>query len=85
MNDIVYIMIKKYMDTLSYLGYINNDRVFRILVMEFLREILSNEYSKTITETEHRDIERAISCLEGSSCEFTFLHRETYPTIFTES
>ena len=73
------------MDTLSYLGYISANRVYKILVMEFLREILAGDYSDTITESEHRDIEKAISCLEGSSCEFTFLHRETYPTIFTES
>jgi hypothetical protein len=57
-----------YFNALTQFGYKKQDDVNRLLVYSFIEEFLTGEMRYYITEEDYKLIERALSCLYGSSC-----------------
>ena len=60
--------LNDYFNTLSKFGYKKQKDVDRLLIYSFLEELLMGEARYYITEADYRTIERALTCLYGSSC-----------------
>lgn len=67
LND-VFKSVSTYFNTLAQLGYKKQTDVEKILVYNFIGEMLTGEMRYFITEEDYRKIEQALSCLYGSSC-----------------
>lgn len=64
----VFDSLKFYFNALSIFGYKNQNNVDKLLVYNFIEELLTGEMRYFITEDDYRIIETALSCLYGSSC-----------------
>lgn len=60
--------IKKYFDSLTYFGYKSPGEVNKLLAYIFLGDLLTGFLRYYITEEDYQDIQKALSCLYGSSC-----------------
>lgn len=58
----------KYFHTLSNLGYKKNTEVNKLLVYLFLEEILFGVWSCFVTDSDYKDLDKALYCLYGTSC-----------------
>ena len=67
LND-VFKSVSIYFNTLTQLGYKKQTDVEKLLVYNFIEEMLTGEMRYFITEEDYRKIEQALSCLYGSSC-----------------
>ena len=67
LND-VFKSVSIYFNTLIQLGYKKQTDVDKLLVYNFIEEMLTGEMRYFITEEDYRKIEQALSCLYGSSC-----------------
>ena len=66
--DNVFSSIESYFNALSYFGYKKNSDVNKLLIYNFLSEMLTGEMRYYITEEDYRNIEKALYCLYGTSC-----------------
>lgn len=66
-ND-VFNSVNSYFNALTQFGYKKQDDVNRLLIYNFIGEMLTGEMRFFITEADYRLIEQALSCLYGSSC-----------------
>lgn len=57
-----------YFNALTQFGYKKQGDVNKLLVYNFIEEMLTGEMRYFITEDDYRLIEQALSCLYGSSC-----------------
>lgn len=57
-----------YFNALTQFGYKNPQDVNRLLIYNFIGELLTGDMRYFITEEDYKTIERALSCLYGSSC-----------------
>ena len=64
----VFKSVSIYFNTLTQLGYKKQPDVEKLLVYNFIEEMLTGEMRYFITEEDYRKIEQALSCLYGSSC-----------------
>ena len=60
--------ISTYFNALTQFGYKKQSDVNKLLVYNFIGEMLTGEMRYLITEDDYRLIEQALSCLYGSSC-----------------
>lgn len=70
MNDLLYESLKRYFTTLSKLGYVNYNNVYKILVLIFIDELLNSNC--IISKDDYKSIDSAITCLQGSTCFIPF-------------
>lgn len=66
-ND-VFNSIGTYFNALTQFGYKKQEDVNKLLVYNFIEEMLTGEMRFFVTEADYRLIEQALSCLYGSSC-----------------
>ena len=64
----IYKSVTHYFDTLSVLGYKKQSDVDKLIVFNFIGELLTGEMRHLITESDYRKMEQALSCLYGTSC-----------------
>lgn len=57
-----------YFDTLSKFGYISYKDVYKLLVLDFVKELTSSGFSYFITEDDYKHLQNMLYCLFGSSC-----------------
>lgn len=60
--------INTYFRTLTHFGYKKQSDVNKLLVYNFIGEMLTEEMRFFITEEDYKIIEQALYCLYGSSC-----------------
>ena len=60
--------ISYYFNALTQFGYKKQSDVNKLLVFNFIGEMLTKEMRYFITEKDYRTMEQALSCLYGSSC-----------------
>ena len=63
-----------YFNALTQFGYKKQSDVNKLLMYTFIEELLTGEMRYYITEEDYRLIERALSCLYGSSCLIPYPH-----------
>lgn len=57
-----------YFNTLTQLGYKKQSDLDKLIIYNFIEEMLTGDMRFYITESDYRSIEQALSCLYGSSC-----------------
>lgn len=78
-TDVAVKALQKYFTKLSYLGYIKDEDVKKILVLLLLEELLNQWYS-FVTENDYRIISRSLYKLFGSNCIISFPDYIRYQT-----
>lgn len=68
MDEMVYEALTRYFTTLEKKGYMSYDNVFKLLVLNFYKDFVYNDYRGLITKEDYRLIERALNCLYGTTC-----------------
>ncbi len=58
--------VNRYFSLLSHTGYAHYDKVYNLLVMVFIEEILCGPMSEFITEEDYKVITKGINCLYGT-------------------
>ena len=67
LNDVLRSM-GYYFNALTQFGYKKQGDVDRLIIYNFIEEMLTGEMREFIKESDYRTIERALYCLYGSSC-----------------
>lgn len=60
--------LDSYFNTLRYLGYKKQSDVNKLIIYNFIGELLTEDMRHFITESDYRNIEQALYCLYGNSC-----------------
>lgn len=60
--------LDKYFEVLKHTGYYNYKDVKKLIVLDFIRDILSDTYNMYITEEDYTSITDLLYCLFGSTC-----------------
>ena len=68
MDDIIYNAITQYYSVLHKMGYYAYKDVYKMLVLCFYRDFVFNDYRGILSRKDYHEIEKALSCLFGSSC-----------------
>ena len=68
MDNFIYSSITHYYEALNKLGYYKYGDVFRLLVLNFLRDFVFEDYRARLSREDYHEIEKALNCLFGSSC-----------------
>lgn len=68
MDNQVYESLVRYFTMLSIYGYKSYQEVYKVLVLLFINELINNDFYGIMTEADYRDMENAVSNLEGRSC-----------------
>ena len=68
MDEAVYDALMKYYAALGKIGYIKHADVFGLILLCFYRDFVFEDYRAVLSYDDYRDIDRALSCLFGSSC-----------------
>lgn len=58
--------IDNYYDVLENTGYIPYSQVYKLLVLSFIEEMLTEEMSEFISEKDYRSISKYLDCLYGT-------------------
>lgn len=68
MDKLIFNALCHYHQALERLGYYSYGDVYKLLVLVFLRDFVYQDYRGILTEPDYRLIEKALSCLYGTSC-----------------
>lgn len=68
MDEMVYDALSKYFTTLEKVGYVPYSDVYKLLVLNFYKDFVFNDYRGLITKDDYLLIERALNCLYGTTC-----------------
>lgn len=60
-----YNSLGRYFSTLSYTGYKSYNKVYSLLIMIFIEELLCGPMSEFITEEDYSTISNGVNCLYG--------------------
>lgn len=60
--------LSTYFKLLTQLGYVKQSDVYKLLVYNFIGELLTEDTKVYISEEDYKSIEQALYCLYGSSC-----------------
>lgn len=69
MNDILQSLergFEKYYNTLSKLGYVSIDNVYKLVIVTWINDVLAGRYDMMVSEEQYRILENIYSCFEGS-------------------
>lgn len=80
--DQLFKALNSYFNSLSYFGYKKQSDVNKLLVLDYIYEILTGNMRYYVTEDDYRWIERALSCLYGSSCLVPYPQYANNDTLF---
>lgn len=70
MDNLLYIILTKYFMLLSKTGYKNYKDVYKLVVFTFLYDIMNNEFTQDISDSDKDLITNLMNCLNKSTCEF---------------
>ena len=68
MGEFVYNAISQYYTALEKLGYYRYGDVYSLLMLCFINDFVYSDYRGVLSKEDYRIIEKALSCLFGSSC-----------------
>jgi len=68
MDEIVYEALYKYYHALELKGYMSNIQSYKLLILSFYMNFISNDYRGIISKEDYSLIEKALNCLYGTSC-----------------
>ena len=68
MDNVIYNALCHYYRALERLGYYSYGDVYKLLVLVFLRDFVYQDYRGILSMADYRTIEKALSCLYGTSC-----------------
>lgn len=74
--------IKRYFNALYKLGYKNYNDVAKLLVLLFIEELLTSEFSFYITEEDYKSITNVIYCIMGNNCLIDLPSYATWDSLF---
>ena len=77
--------LRRYFNALSKLGYKNYSDVAKLLVLLFIEELLTSEFSFYVTEEDYRSITNALYCIMGNNCLIDLPSYTTYDSIFHDN
>ena len=72
MDKLLYNTLVRYFNTLSYTGYVKDATVFKILVIQFIQELFTNEFKYYITKEDIVLMKELLYQFIGSTCEISF-------------
>lgn len=76
--------IIKYFNIVSKLGYKEYNDVYKVLILIFIEELLTSDFSYFINEKDYKTISNSINCLLGSSCLINMPLYNTYDSLLHE-
>lgn len=68
MEEILFQSLSNYFSTLTRVGYVSNIDTERLMIFDFIYELLDGECKGFITEKDYLEIHKALYCLYGSTC-----------------
>ena len=68
MDEMVYNALDRYFHALELKGYMPNSDVYKVLLLSFYNDFISNDFRGYITEEDYSLIGKALDCLYGSTC-----------------
>lgn len=68
MDEMLYNILCRYFSILGNTGYVSYDQVAKLLVLNFYRDLLLEDYHGLLTNEDILMIEKAFDCLYGSTC-----------------
>ena len=68
MDEMVYEALSRYFGTLEKTGYMSYNNVNKLLVLNFYKDFVYNDYRGLITKEDYLLIEQALNCLYGTTC-----------------
>ena len=71
-NKLLANALDTYYTSLSSIGSMPNREVNKLVLLDFLAEVLSDDYDEIFTEEEFRILTSAVDCIVGSHCMFKF-------------
>ena len=77
--------LRRYFNALSKLGYKDYNDVAKLLVLLFVEELLTSEFSFYVTEEDYRSITNALYCIMGNNCLIDLPSYTTYDSIFHDN
>lgn len=77
--------LRRYFNALSKLGYKDYNDVAKLLVLLFIEELLTSEFSFYVTEEDYRSITNALYCIMGNNCLIDLPSYTTYDSIFHDN
>lgn len=78
MYENLYESLKNYFNALSHFGYKKQSDVNKLLIYDFLVNLIEGSTKFFITEEDYKKISRALYCLYGSSCLIPYPQYLTY-------
>lgn len=72
MEEILLNSLKKYLNTISITGYMNDKELTKLLFLVMIYDFTYNDFRGKITKESYEDINSAIYCILGSSCLFSY-------------
>lgn len=72
MDELLYETLNKYFRTLSVVGFKKDPVVFKMLVLQYIQEITTNEFRYFITNKDIKLMQDLLYQLFGSTCEISF-------------
>ena len=77
--------LRRYFNALSKLGYKDYNDVAKLLVLLFIEELLTSEFSFYVTEEDYRSITNALYCIMGNNCLIDLPSYTTYDSLFHDN
>lgn len=74
--------LRRYFNALSKLGYKDYDDVSKLLVLLFIEELLTSEFSFYVTEDDYKSITNALYCIMGNNCLIDLPSYTTWDSLF---
>lgn len=68
MDEIVYEALYRYYHALELKGYMSDIQSYKLLVLSFYLDFITNDYRGMISKEDYSLIEKALNCLYGTSC-----------------
>lgn len=72
LTKVAYFSTKNYFDYLSQFGYRSDKDISKLLVMQFIEELLYGKLSLYVDENDYKIIENALYCIYGDNCLIPF-------------
>lgn len=77
--------LRRYFNALSKLGYKDYNDVAKLLVLLFIEELLTSEFSFYVTEEDYRSITNTLYCIMGNNCLIDPPSYTTYDSLFHDN
>ena len=68
MDNFVYQSFDKYFQTLGKTGYLSSNNTFKLIVLNFIFELIYKDYRGYVSKEDYLALDRALNCLYGTTC-----------------